>query len=81
MRRGTRKATTRAEATMRHCGTALATNNVCGSARHRAGSKLADTEVRAGSVPEVRELAQQLLADQQDQIAKLTTGRRARSKA
>jgi uncharacterized protein (DUF305 family) len=41
------------------------------TARHRAGSKLAAAEARAGSVPELRQLAQQLLADQQDQIGKL----------
>jgi uncharacterized protein (DUF305 family) len=51
------------------------------TARHRAGSRLTTTEVRAGSVPKLRELAQQLLTEQQDQIAKLTTWRRAWSKA
>jgi uncharacterized protein (DUF305 family) len=42
------------------------------AARHRAGSKLAATEARQGSVPELRQLAQQLLADQQDQITTMT---------
>jgi uncharacterized protein (DUF305 family) len=51
------------------------------TARHRAGSKLATTEVREGSVPEVRELAQQLLAEQQDQIGKMQAWRRAWAKA
>ena len=51
------------------------------TARHRAGSKLAATEVREGSVPEVRELAQQLLAEQQDQIGKMQAWRRALAKA
>jgi uncharacterized protein (DUF305 family) len=51
------------------------------TARHRAGSKLAATEAREGSVPELRQLAQQLLADQQDQIAKMTRWTRAWSKA
>jgi uncharacterized protein (DUF305 family) len=51
------------------------------TARHRAGSKLAATEAREGSVPELRQLAQQLLADQQDQIAEMTRWTRAWSKA
>jgi len=51
------------------------------TARHRAGSKLAATEVREGSVPEVRELAQQLLAERQDQIGKMQAWRRAWSRA
>lgn len=51
------------------------------TARHRAGSKLAATEVREGSVPEVRELAQQLLAEQRDQIGKMQAWRRAWAKA
>jgi uncharacterized protein (DUF305 family) len=42
------------------------------TARHRTGSKLAATEARDGSVPELRQLAQQLLTDQQDQIATMT---------
>jgi uncharacterized protein (DUF305 family) len=51
------------------------------TARHRAGSKLAATEIREGSVPEVRELARHLLADQQAQIKKMQAWRRAWSKA
>jgi uncharacterized protein (DUF305 family) len=51
------------------------------TARHRAGSKLAAAEAREGSVPELRQLAQQLLADQQDQIAKMTRWTRAWSRA
>jgi uncharacterized protein (DUF305 family) len=47
------------------------------TARHRAGSKLAATEARAGSVPELRELAQRLLAQQQDQVGKMTRWIRA----
>jgi uncharacterized protein (DUF305 family) len=51
------------------------------TARHRAGSKLAATEAREGSVPELRQLAQQLLAEQQAQIDKMQAWRRAWSKA
>jgi uncharacterized protein (DUF305 family) len=51
------------------------------AARHRAGSRLAATEAREGSVPEVRELAQQLLAEQQAQIGKMRSWTRAWSKA
>lgn len=51
------------------------------TARHRVGGKLAATEVREGSLPEVRELAQQLLAEQQDQIGKMQAWRRAWAKA
>jgi uncharacterized protein (DUF305 family) len=51
------------------------------TARHHAGGKLAATEARDGSVPEVRQLARQLLAEQQAQIGKLQTWRRAWSKA
>jgi uncharacterized protein (DUF305 family) len=47
------------------------------TARHRAGSKLAATEARQGSVPELRELAQRLLVEQQDQIDKMTRWARA----
>jgi len=49
--------------------------------RHRAGIRLAAAEVREGSVPEVRELAQQLLAEHQDQIGKMQAWRRAWAKA
>jgi uncharacterized protein (DUF305 family) len=38
------------------------------TARDRAGTKLAATEARGGSVPAIRQLAQGLLADQQAQI-------------
>jgi uncharacterized protein (DUF305 family) len=51
------------------------------TARQRAVSKLAATEARAGSVPQLRELARQLLAQQQDQIDKMTRWARAWSKA
>jgi uncharacterized protein (DUF305 family) len=50
------------------------------TARHRAGSKLAATEARAGSVPQVRELAQQLQAQYQNQIDKMTSWARAWSR-
>jgi uncharacterized protein (DUF305 family) len=50
------------------------------TARHRAASKLAATEAREGSVPELRELAKQLLAEQQAQITKMTSWIRAWSK-
>jgi uncharacterized protein (DUF305 family) len=51
------------------------------TARHRAGSKLAATQLRDGSLPEVRQLAQQLLAEHQAQIATMTAWKRAWSKA
>jgi uncharacterized protein (DUF305 family) len=50
------------------------------TSRHRAGSKLAATEARQGSVPELRQLAQQLLAEQQAQTAKMTSWTRAWSR-
>jgi uncharacterized protein (DUF305 family) len=50
------------------------------TARHRAGSKLAAAEAREGSLPEVRQLAQQLLAQQQAQIGTMTAWKRAWSK-
>jgi uncharacterized protein (DUF305 family) len=50
------------------------------TARHRAGSKLAATEARQGSVPELRQLAQQLLAQQQAQTATMTRWTRAWSR-
>jgi uncharacterized protein (DUF305 family) len=50
------------------------------AARHRAGSKLAATEAQQGSVPELRQLAQQLLAQQRDQIGKMASWTRAWSK-
>ena len=51
------------------------------TARHRAGGRLAATEARQGSVPEVRQLAQRLLAEQQAQIAELRTWRQAWSRS
>jgi uncharacterized protein (DUF305 family) len=51
------------------------------TARHHAGSKLAAAEARQGSVPELRQLAQQLLAEQQDQIGKMTRWTRAWSRS
>jgi uncharacterized protein (DUF305 family) len=51
------------------------------TARHRAGSKLAATEAREGGLPEIRELAQRLLAEQQAQLGKMQAWRRAWSKA
>jgi uncharacterized protein (DUF305 family) len=40
--------------------------------RHRAGARLAAAELRQGSLPEVRELARQLQAEQRRQIRQLT---------
>jgi uncharacterized protein (DUF305 family) len=51
------------------------------AARHRAARKLATTETRDGNVPEIRQLAEQLLAEQQAEIHNLQTWTRARSKA
>jgi uncharacterized protein (DUF305 family) len=51
------------------------------TARDRTWSKLAATEAREGSVPAIRQLAQQLLAEQQARIATLRSWRRAWSKA
>jgi uncharacterized protein (DUF305 family) len=51
------------------------------TARHHAGSKLAITEAREGSVPEVRQLAQQLLIQQRGQLTTMTTLARAWAKA
>jgi uncharacterized protein (DUF305 family) len=51
------------------------------TARHQAGRKLATTETRDGNAPEIRQLAEQLLAEQQGDIRKLQMWRRARSKA
>ena len=50
------------------------------AARHRAGGKLAATEAREGSVPEIRQLAEQLLAEQQAEIGTMQTWRHAWSK-
>jgi uncharacterized protein (DUF305 family) len=49
-------------------------------ARHRAGRRLAATEFRKGGVPEVRQLAAQLLAEQQAQVNQMTVWRRAWAK-
>jgi uncharacterized protein (DUF305 family) len=51
------------------------------TARHRAASKLAATEARDGSLPEVRQLARHMLAEQQAQTSKMTAWKRAWSKA
>jgi uncharacterized protein (DUF305 family) len=50
------------------------------TARHRTGRRLAATEFRKGGVPEVRQLAAQLLAEHQAQINKMTAWRRAWAK-
>jgi uncharacterized protein (DUF305 family) len=47
------------------------------TARHRAGGKLAAIEARDGRVPDIRQLAQQLLAEQQAQLGKLQIWQRA----
>jgi uncharacterized protein (DUF305 family) len=49
--------------------------------RHRIGGKLAATEAQKGRVPEIRQLARQLLAEQQAQIREMQTWQRAWSKA
>jgi uncharacterized protein (DUF305 family) len=46
----------------------------------RAGIKLAATKARTGSLPEIRQLAQQLLIEQRGQVAKMTAWKRAWSK-
>ena len=51
------------------------------TARHRAGGRLAATEARDGGLPEVRQLARRLLAEQQAQTAKLRTWRRSWSRS
>ncbi len=48
------------------------------TARYRAGGKLAAAEAGAGNVPEVREFARQLLAEQQARIRKLQARGRPR---
>jgi uncharacterized protein (DUF305 family) len=50
------------------------------TARHRAASKLAAAEAESGSVPQVRQLAQQLQAEYQDRITTMTRWARAWSK-
>ena len=47
------------------------------TSRHRAGIRLAVAELRAGTVPEARELARQLLAELQAQIQQMTAWTRA----
>jgi uncharacterized protein (DUF305 family) len=47
------------------------------TSRHRAGIRLAAAELRAGTVPEARELARQLLAELQAQVQQMTTWIRA----
>jgi uncharacterized protein (DUF305 family) len=42
------------------------------TSRHRAGIRLAAAELRAGTVPEARELARQLLAELQAQVQQMT---------
>jgi uncharacterized protein (DUF305 family) len=51
------------------------------TARHRAGGRLAAAEAQQGGLPEVRQLAQRLLTEQQDQLAKLRTWRHTRSRS
>ena len=47
------------------------------TSRHRAGIRLATAELRAGTVPEARELARQLLAELQAQVQQMTAWTRA----
>ncbi|HEV3497155.1 MAG TPA: DUF305 domain-containing protein [Actinomycetes bacterium] len=51
------------------------------TARHRTGGRLAAAETQQGGVPEVRQLAQRLLTEQQDQTAKLRRWRRTWSRS
>lgn len=51
------------------------------TARDRAETKLAATEAREGSVPAIRQLAQQLLAEHQARTATLQSWQRAWSKS
>jgi uncharacterized protein (DUF305 family) len=51
------------------------------TARHRAGTELAAIEARDGSVPAIRQLAEQLLAEHQAQTATMTARKRAWAKA
>jgi len=51
------------------------------TARHRVGGQLAAAEARDGGLPEVRQLARRLLAEQQAQIAELRAWRRAWSRS
>jgi len=47
------------------------------TARYRAGGKLAAIEARDGRVPDIRQFARQLLAEQQAQLGELQTWQRA----
>jgi uncharacterized protein (DUF305 family) len=47
------------------------------TSRHRAAIRLAAAELRAGTVPEARELARQLLAELQAQVQQMTAWTRA----
>jgi uncharacterized protein (DUF305 family) len=49
-------------------------------ARHRADIRMARVEARDGGVPEVRELARQLLAELEPQVEQMTTWRQAWAK-
>jgi uncharacterized protein (DUF305 family) len=51
------------------------------TARFRTTSELAATEARDGSLPEVRQLAHQMMVEHHAQIAKMTAWKRAWSKA
>jgi uncharacterized protein (DUF305 family) len=48
--------------------------------RHQTGIRMAATEARDGGVPEVRELARQMLAELEPQVKQMTAWRRAWAK-
>ena len=50
------------------------------TARHQADIRMAAAEARDGGVPEVRELARQMLAKLEPQVEQMTAWRRAWSK-
>jgi uncharacterized protein (DUF305 family) len=50
------------------------------AARHRAGISMAKVEASRGTLPEVRQLAQRMLAEQQAQLRQMDTWKRAWSK-
>jgi uncharacterized protein (DUF305 family) len=50
------------------------------TARHRADIRMAAAEARDGGVPEVRELARQMLAELEPQVKQMTAWRRAWAK-
>jgi uncharacterized protein (DUF305 family) len=50
------------------------------SARHRADIRMAAAEARDGGVPEVRQLARQMLAELEPQVEQMTTWRQAWAK-